>query len=266
MAKIHVEGMDLNQKPCVIDCEVCVEAKQFKATCTGSIAKEKEDHVFHSDIIGLIQPFLIGKSTDILTFIVERSIFKKAYILKSRSEVYKQLKEFKAWLERATSLTVKRFHSDQVKEYISLGDMLKKERIVQTFSTSHTPQSNGLAERYNKTLLSKTRAMLFDSGLESQFWREASFHVCYVSNVISTSASNGRAPYEALFERKTDVSRLRIFGCQARAHSPKEVRTGKFDARSRPGIFVEIINGLYKVWKMQTKRLVVSKNVVFDEK
>lgn len=91
-----------------------------------------------------------------------------------------------------------------------LGYILEKEGIVQTFSASYTPQSNGFPERYNRTLLSKTRSMLFDSGLDSRFWGEALLHASYILNVVSSSADDVQTPYERLFLKKPDVSKIRI--------------------------------------------------------
>ena len=51
-----------------------------------------------------------------------------------------------------------------------------------TFSSVYTPQSNGLAERMNRTLLNKTRAMLKCAGLSKSYWGEALLHATYIYN------------------------------------------------------------------------------------
>lgn len=79
MSKILVEGLKLQAKPNIVDCEVCVEIKQSKARCSGKLAKEEEDYVIHSGIIGSIKLFSTGISRYILAFIVERSRFAKLF-------------------------------------------------------------------------------------------------------------------------------------------------------------------------------------------
>lgn len=112
---------------------------------------------------------------------------------------------------------MKQFQSEQVTVYISLGGTLKKDGIVHTFGTSYALQYNGLAERYNRTLLSKTRALIFDSGPESIFWMRLHFTQA-IPNVVSFSAHNGRTLYEELFSKYPDVPKIRIFGCQPYVH------------------------------------------------
>ncbi|KAE8671438.1 Casein kinase I isoform delta-like [Hibiscus syriacus] len=45
--------------------------------------------------------------------------------------------------------------------------------IKRQFTVGNTPQQNGVAERMNRTLLERTRAMLRDARLEKSFWEEA---------------------------------------------------------------------------------------------
>ncbi|KNZ62411.1 hypothetical protein VP01_12736g1, partial [Puccinia sorghi] len=40
------------------------------------------------------------------------------------------------------------------------------------YSDAYTPQQNGLAERYNRTIIKSVRAILKDSGLPLNFWNE----------------------------------------------------------------------------------------------
>lgn len=50
-------------------------------------------------------------------------------------------KDFTTRLERATLVTIERFHSDAEKEHIYLQEMLEKKSILQMFSTSYISQS-----------------------------------------------------------------------------------------------------------------------------
>ena len=174
-------------------------------------------------------------------------------------------KEFQAWLERATEKLVKRVHSDQAQEYKALGGYLRDQGIEQSFSTAYTPQSNGLAERYNRTLLDKVRSMLTDSGLDMKFWGEATIYATHLCNVTATKVNGGQTPYEVLFGKKPNVSKLRIFGCAAYMHMTKERRPWKLAARSMPGVFIGLENGLYRVWNLQKNEVFASKHVLVDE-
>lgn len=84
-----------------------------------------------------------------LTFIVEFSRFAKVYMIQSRSQAVGWFEKYKAWLERVTSVTVKRLQADQAREYMSLGKRIRKDGMGHTFSTAYSTQSKELEERYN---------------------------------------------------------------------------------------------------------------------
>ena len=89
--------------------------------------------------------------------------------MKRRREIINCFKEFKGWLERYTDVLIKSVHSDNAKEYKTLGKYLKSEGINQSFSSAYMPLSNGIAERFNRSLLDMVRSMLQTSGLPFQF-------------------------------------------------------------------------------------------------
>ena len=190
----------MNASPQKIDCGTCIESKQMKSAATGKLSKGGVNHIIHSDIIGPIDPCSLGGARYILCFIVEASRYSKVFVIKSRSQLSQCFKEFKAWLERVTGTQIERFHSDNAKEYVALGKYLKKEGITQTFSTPYTPQSNGIAERFNRTLLDKVRAMLRDAGLDMSFWGEAALHASYLSNVTGGRANERTTPHEMVLK------------------------------------------------------------------
>jgi hypothetical protein len=77
----------------------------------------------------------------------------------------------------------------------------------------------------------------------------------------------GITPFECLYNRKPDVSNLRIFGCIAFAHIPEHMRK-KLEEKSRKCVFVgypERTKG-YKLFDLSTKSFIRSRDVIFDEK
>ena len=74
----------------------------------------------------------------------------------------------------------------------------------------------------NKTLMKKARIMLSGAGLEQKFWAEAITTTCYLINRSPTSALVDKMPMEAWLGHKPSLRHLRVFGCEAYAHVPKE--------------------------------------------
>ena len=59
---------------------------------------------------------------------------------------------------------------------------------------------------------------------------------------------------------------MRVFGCRAYVLTPKEKRL-KWDPKSRVGVFVgyEEVSKAYRVYDIDAQRVVISRDVTFDE-
>ena len=64
--------------------------------------------------------------------------------------------------------------------------------------------------------------MLADSELPKQFWAGALSTATYLCKRSPTNAVQDKTPYKAWTGNKPNVSDLRIFGCDAYAHVPKD--------------------------------------------
>ena len=145
-------------------------------------------------------------------------------------------------------------------------DLCKKCGITWQNTTPYTPQKNGVAERMNRTLMEKARSMLSGTGLGQEFWAEAVETACYLVNRSPSSALEDKNPHEVWTGKKPSLSHLRVFGCDAYVHVPKEKRT-KLDNKSERCIFIGYKDGLkgYKLWNPETRKVVYSRDVVFRE-
>jgi hypothetical protein len=59
---------------------------------------------------------------------------------------------------------------------------LQAAGMTQKLTAHDTPEHNGVAERLNRTLLQKVRAMLHDSGLPCTLWGEEVRHAVWLKN------------------------------------------------------------------------------------
>ena len=71
--------------------------------------------------------------------------------------------------------------------------------------------------------------MLSFAKLDKSFWAEAVSTAVYIRN-RSLPSNDSVTPYEKWFGTKPDVSNLRLFGCRAMVHVPKE-KSKKLDAQ-----------------------------------
>ena len=116
---------------------------------------------------------------------------------------------------------------------------LKKQVTQHELTVPKTPEQNGVTERMNRTLVETIRSMLEDSELPKQFWAEVLSTVTYLCNRSPTNAVQDKTPYEAWTGNKPNVNHLRIFGCDAYAHVPKDERS-KLDSKTRRSIFLDM--------------------------
>lgn len=109
------------------------------------------------------------------------------------------------------------------------------------------------------------RALLHESKLEQSFWGEAALYSAYLCNITSHKSLNGSTPFEMLFKTLPDVSKLRVFGCEAQIYVQNEARKKRLEKRPKMGIFVEIENGLYRILDTEFRCVLVSEHVIMDE-
>ena len=77
------------------------------------------------------------------------------HFLTKKDKVFTAFKEFKAQLENKLEHKIKVLHTDRGGEYMSrkMETFLKEEGIIYKKTAPYSPQSNDIAERFNRTLL-----------------------------------------------------------------------------------------------------------------
>ena len=125
-----------------------------------------------------------------------------------------------AWLSTQYNAKVKCLRSDRGGEYLSdeFVKHLKKAGTTRKLTVHDTPEHNGIAERLNRTLLEKIRAMLHDSDLPKFLWAEAAQHAVYLKNRTWTRTIGDTTPYELLNKSKPYLGNLQPWGCKVRVH------------------------------------------------
>lgn len=142
----------------------------------------------------------------------------------------------------------------------------KDRGIRRELTTRYTPQQNGVAERRNRSIVEMARSMLKGKCLPNNFWAEAVSTTVYILNRSPTKAIMNKTPYELWFKRKPKVGYFKVFGCIAYAHIPSQ-RREKFDEKGEKYIFIGYSeeSKAYRLFKPDTKELVISRDVIFDE-
>ncbi|GJY43429.1 retrovirus-related pol polyprotein from transposon TNT 1-94, partial [Tanacetum coccineum] len=123
---------------------------------------------------------------------------KLGHMSKQGMKILDVFEVYKAWVELDSGRKFKCLRMDNRGEYTDddFDTFCKQEGIKRQFTTTYTPQQNGVAERMNRTLLERARAMLATASLGKSFWAEAVNSACYVINRSPSTTVELKTPME----------------------------------------------------------------------
>lgn len=275
---LHTQGLKLLQsKEMVLGlpktgeielCEGCIYGKQSRGSFPSGKAWRASEclELLHADLCGPMKTVSLGASKYFLLITDDFSRMSWVYFLKAKSEAFESFKIFKAMVEKQSGLYVKALRTDRGGEFLSneFITFCEEHGIRRELTAPYTPEQNGVAERKNRTVVEMARSMLKARGVPNRFWCEAVATAVYILNVSPTKAVMNMTPLEAWRGKKPYVSHLRIFGCIA--YALVDLRT-KLDDKSAKCVFIGYAaqSKAYRLYNPLTGKIIVSRNVVFDE-
>lgn len=187
--------------------------------------------------------------------------------MERKDEALSYTKVFIAEAETQTGLKLKRFRTDGGGEYVGheFRDFLREKGIVHEKSTAYTPQQNGVAERFNKVIVSMFHAMILQAQCPRAFWPEATVHAGWILNRVVRDTKKG-SPFEQWWRKRPDLSTLRRFGCVGWVMNTRP-NLPKLQSKAKKMMFIGFTDGV-KGWRFYDEvrnQIVTSRDVVFDE-
>ena len=203
-----------------------------------------------------------------ISFVDDHSSFGWITCLRAKSSALKALQDFLAMVKNQFGKVPKEWMSDAGGEYKSgeFTRILHSKGIKILQSAPYTPQQNGRAERFNRSIMEKAEAMRHEACLADSWWEFAAEHAVHCYNRTPVMRLDWRTPYEALHKQKPDISRLRVFGCGAYVHIHEDVRKNKLSPKSELMIHLGEAAG-QKGWRFMrsSNRLFFAATALFDE-
>ncbi|GJW95624.1 retrovirus-related pol polyprotein from transposon TNT 1-94 [Tanacetum coccineum] len=176
---------------------------------------QKLGHMSEQGMKIFVERKLLPGLTKVSLPFCEHCVISKQHHLKfkisnSRSVYVLELVHSDVWQAPVLSL-------EEAKYFVSFIDDYSRrcwvqEGIKRQFTTAYTPQQNGVAERMNKTLLERARAMLATTSLGKSFWAEVVNTACYMINRSPSTAVELKTPMEMWTGNPVNYSNLYIFG------------------------------------------------------
>lgn len=222
-------------------CEACQFGKAHRLPI-----ERKEDKIvrqpgelIHSDVGGPMSVESLGGCRFYVIFKDDSTGYRQVYFMRHKSKVLERLKEFEAIISNKFKRRIVALRSDNGREYCNQGvkQYLASKGITHKTTAPFTPEQNGKSERDNRTIVESARTMLEASKLPRYLWAEAVNTAVYIRNRIPTTQHPNSTPYELWTEKKANLEHLRIFGTEAYAHVPKQLRT-KLDPKAKKVLLV----------------------------
>ncbi|KMQ87973.1 integrase core domain protein [Lasius niger] len=194
--------------------------------------------IIHSDICGPINPSTWDNKRYYITFLDDYINYTMVYLLETKSEALEKFKEYAALVETKWNKKIINLRGDNGGEYTSreFKDWCKRKGININYTAPYSPQLNGKAERLNRILVEKARALLYNQENAKELWGEAIRVAAFLYN-RSPNKTNNETAFEIWNGEKPNLKSLKIFGCKAYAKEMGQLK--KLDKRSNDVIFGE---------------------------
>ncbi|GEM12883.1 copia-type polyprotein, partial [Rhodotorula toruloides] len=248
-------------------CNVCHVARSSRLPFprSDSIASTPLELV-HSDVLSINVPSLGGRRY-VVTFVDDHTRMLWVEPLARKSDVFEAFVRFKAKVENESGRRIQRFRSDNGGEYMSrtFDDMLAEHGIIRESPPPYSPQSNGVAERVNRSIVEGIVSLLAQAGAPKALWAEALQAFVFVKNRSPHAALSGNVPLAVWRNRPARVDMLRTWGCRA-WHTVTNGRS-KLDDRAIPLIFVgyDGDTAAYRLFDPVTRKTIRSRDTRFVE-
>ena len=201
-------------------CEQCLRSKAQKARHPSIVGPRSTaiHELLHADVCG---PFRVPSGNHYRYYLIvidDFSRFSWIFGLSAKSDVAAVLSEHITFLTlHSPQHPVLALRTDNGGEFIStiFQTFLKSTGIRFEPTVPYNPQSNGVAERANRTIISRARCLLGDSGLSAFFWFFAVSHVVWLLNRLPCSSRQGRTPFELYSRARPVLSDLHVWGSRA---------------------------------------------------
>jgi hypothetical protein len=202
----------------------------------------------------------------VVSFVDHATQFSAVFILpdKNSSTVLNTFKEFQAWAERQSGCKIKNLRTNRGTEY--MGEMIeyvKAQGIDHQPTAGYSPQSNGIAERFNRTLFKKACTMMDAAGAPLHLWADTILAANLIFIRLASSAINGITPFEAWYGHKATIAHIRKWGCKVYRHIHKKTGRKKFHKKSMLGYLVGYEKGdFYRIYHPISKAFKISRDTM----
>jgi hypothetical protein len=214
----------------LMDCQTCNRQKATNLPKGGISARgTKDGEMIHVDLAGPFEPSAAG-NTYYLGIVADYTKARQIVPIKLKSEAFSFVIAFVKLLDRQSGVKVKVIRSDQGAEFgggdngsLAAKAFYTETGIIHQESPRYTPELNGVAERFNRTIKEMISAMVDGTPLGHKYWDHAGRYACAILN-MSAYNDEGMNAWSTLTGRDPTIDNVREFGELVTAMVPSDLR------------------------------------------
>ncbi len=270
-----VDGLDISAKDLRGKCEDCIIGRHVRRAFDGKTETVLDPlELVSFDLWGPSRVPSAGGKIYFMPIVDGGSAYKHGAYLsnKADSSTIAAFEVFRVEAEALSGRKVRRIRTDRAYDSSAWKDYCLHHGIIHELTAPYSSAQNGLAERAIRTTMDNVRTLLRDSDLSHSYWAEAASYSVHTRNLIPSRRHPAKIPLESLTGKRQDISHLRVFGakCWAKVpvvHGVQVTGGSKLDPRSLECRFLGYAggHGNYKVQDVISRRVFVSRDVVFEE-
>ena len=247
------------------DCEICIQSKQ---TATPSRQESTPKNEFLELVVTDLCTLELNSYKGhkyFITFLDFATRWLEGDLLAYKSEAFNSFESYKRKAEKQSGKGLKILKSDNGREFKNdkFHSLCQREGVIHQYSAPYAHEQNGLAERINRTLMNKVRALLFDAKQPTELWDEALEAAIYLYNRTPHQSLNFKTPFEARYGEKPDISNVRTWG--SKTYYKSYPQPGKLDQRGNVAVLIGYGSNQYKLFIPESRRTIWARDVTILE-
>jgi hypothetical protein len=171
-------------------------------------------------------PQSVGGAKSYVSFRDDATSWTELEPIKKKSDAFGSVKKYFARCEAMHGVKITAVGSDNGGEFTShaFEEFLASSGCKHEVSAAYSQEQNGVAERVNRTIVGRAKAMLYVAQLPLCLWVEAARTAVYIMNRTPTR-SQTKTPYALWTAMSTQsLVHLQPFGCEIWHHVTKDLR------------------------------------------
>lgn len=233
-------------------CEICALNKFASKKFNKDGRRRASDilEIIHTDVCGPIKQTGYKGQRYFVTFIDDYSRYADVYIIKSKDQVFDCFVEYVNVMMNLTGKKVKKVRCDNGREYLNrrFYKFAREKGFRIRPGPPRTSQLNGVAERYNRTIMNRARCLRAEAKMPKQYWPEAVKTAAGLGNrLLTNTMEEDKTPYEIIHKRKPSAKFLMLYGSRVYLKNSQIKKGDKMEERGLKGILVGYTGTGYRV-------------------